>query len=547
MTERIRAANRDMSENVISSCRGALLGMAAGDALGTTLEFKPPGSFQPIEDMVGGGPFGLRAGEWTDDTSMGLCLAESLLECGGFDPVDQIKRYLRWWQEGRLSSNGRCFDIGAQTSEALAEFERTGSAQPLPPDRSRAGNGSIMRLAAVPVAYGWDIEAAIEYSGRSSLTTHPAPQSVDACRYLGSLIAAAVSGASKDELLDEAFWRWGELDPEVDEVARGSFKRRQPPEIMGTGYCVRTLEAALWALHWTGSFREGALRVVNLGDDADTTGAVYGQLAGALYGEEGIPATWREKLALQYMIRRFADRLCKMHAVEHPGVGVVGTSRLDSQERQLLTGDSGGGLLAPVAATSSDRERTSETAAVTSIEEFRDDDTGYLNWIAAHQDGFVLNIRRDLNPGDAKLHRASCGYVSGQNPLRGPWTDRYIKFCSLELAALEEGAPPTRTGEPINRCRRCWPSSTKVVVGSGSKEHATKSRQQPSRPRTSPARTEVHGPLLGQPVVEAWTDEYIRFEHRSAEQESLRAEIRARVRTAHGCIRSGSSRQLSRA
>jgi ADP-ribosylglycohydrolase len=286
--------------------------MACGDALGTTLEFKPPGSFTPIDGIVGGGPFGLRAGEWTDDTSMGLCLAESLIERGAFEPVDQLERYVRWWRNGHLSCNGRCFDIGVQTSEALAAFERTRSAEPLAPDPEKAGNGSIMRLAAVPIAYAPDIEAAIDYSGQSSLTTHPAPRAVDACRYLGGLIANAVSGSAKADLLADAFWQWGALHPEIEEIARGSFKQRQPPQIKGTGYVVRCLEAALWALHSSDSFREGALLAVNLGNDADTTGAVYGQLAGAIYGEDGIPPEWRAKLALHDLIVGFADRLSEM-------------------------------------------------------------------------------------------------------------------------------------------------------------------------------------------------------------------------------------------
>jgi ADP-ribosyl-[dinitrogen reductase] hydrolase len=136
----------------------ACSGVAAGDALGTTLEFMPRGTFEPI-----------------DDNSMGLCLAESLLERGGFDPVDQLGRHLRWLRTGHLGSNGRWFEIGIQTHAALAEFERTRSAQLLPPDLALAGNGSIMRLPAVPVAYAPHIEAAVDYSGRSSLTTHPAP------------------------------------------------------------------------------------------------------------------------------------------------------------------------------------------------------------------------------------------------------------------------------------------------------------------------------------------------------------------------------------
>ncbi len=302
-----------LDEAIRSRSRGALLGMACGDALGTTLEFKPPGSFKPIEDIVGGGPFDLRPGEWTDDTSMGLCLAESLLECGGFDPVDQLERYVRWWRQGHLSSNGRCFDIGIQTSAALASFERNRSAPPGSSDPQKAGNGSIMRLAPVPVAYARNVEAAIAYSGQSSVTTHPARQTIDACRYLGALICSAVSGTAKDRLLGEEFWRWGGLDPEIDEVARGSFKGKQPPEIAGSGYVVRSLEAALWALHRTSSFREGALLAVNLGDDADTTGSVYGQIAGAIYGEQGIPQKWRATLALHDLIAEFADRLCEIN------------------------------------------------------------------------------------------------------------------------------------------------------------------------------------------------------------------------------------------
>ena len=104
--------------------RGCLLGLAAGDALGTTLEFKSPGTFEPIGDMIGGGPFGLRAGQWTDDTSMALCLATSLIECGGFDAMDQMRRYVRWRDEGYLSSTGYCFDIGNTVSGALDRFRR---------------------------------------------------------------------------------------------------------------------------------------------------------------------------------------------------------------------------------------------------------------------------------------------------------------------------------------------------------------------------------------------------------------------------------------
>lgn len=297
--------------------RGALLGLAVGDAVGTTLEFRAPGTFEPIDDMVGGGPFGLEPGRWTDDTSMALCLAESLVECRGFDPQDQMNRYLRWWKQGYLSSTGHCFDIGITTREALARFEANREKGPYvgSTDPNRAGNGSIMRLAPVPLFFASDPTAAIEYSAESSRTTHGAAAAVDACRYLGALLVGAVREVGKEELLSERFspvpgyWDEHPLVPEIDEVACGSFKHRNPPVIRGMGYVVRSLEAALWAFRKSDSFRDGCLLAVNLGDDADTTGAVYGQLAGAFYGEKGIPEAWRSKLAMRERIGELSDRL----------------------------------------------------------------------------------------------------------------------------------------------------------------------------------------------------------------------------------------------
>jgi ADP-ribosyl-[dinitrogen reductase] hydrolase len=114
-----------MEIDIRNKIRGSLIGLAVGDALGVPLEFTSPGQFEPIEDMIGGGSFNLNPGEWTDDTSMALCLAESLIEKKGFDPVDQLERYVRWYREGHLSVNGRCFDIGNTTRDALELFEET--------------------------------------------------------------------------------------------------------------------------------------------------------------------------------------------------------------------------------------------------------------------------------------------------------------------------------------------------------------------------------------------------------------------------------------
>ena len=316
---------RDWSENeqarggeaieLADRYRGGLLGLAAGDALGTTLEFQSPGSFMPITDMVGGGPFGLEPGQWTDDTSMALCLTESLVEKGGFDPHDQMSRYCRWWRHGYLSCTGACFDIGGTTSAALAAFERTGNPWSGSTEPSRAGNGSLMRLVPVPLAFARDPEQAIAMAGESSRTTHGARECMDACRYFAGLLSGAVAGVAKEELLGlhyspvPGLWEREPLSPKVSAVAAGSFKMKGPPAIKGTGYVVDCLEAALWAFHNSRSFREGALLAVNLGDDADTTGAVYGQLAGVFYGATGIPAEWVELVAKRDLLVNLADRL----------------------------------------------------------------------------------------------------------------------------------------------------------------------------------------------------------------------------------------------
>lgn len=294
--------------------RGALIGLATGDALGATLEFQSPGTFDPIAGMIGGGVHRLKPGQWTDDTSMALCLAESLLATGEMDPADQMRRYVKWYREGHLSSTGRCFDIGNQTRDALERFERTGELYH-EADPSRSGNGSIMRLAPVPVWLARAPRTALDACADSSRTTHPSPLCVDACRYLGALIVGALEGRPKDELLAPRFtpvpgyWDEHPLHPDVRDVADGSFRTKEPPDIVGSGYVVRSLEAALWAFHHSTGFRDGALAAVNLGDDADTTGAVFGQLAGAHYGERAIPADWTAKLALWPTLSRLADGL----------------------------------------------------------------------------------------------------------------------------------------------------------------------------------------------------------------------------------------------
>jgi len=298
--------------------RGALLGLAVGDALGTTVEFRKRGTFKTLTTIVGGGPFGLEPGQWTDDTAMALCLADSLVECDGFDPSDQAGRYLRWWREGCCSCTGSCFDIGSTVRTALAHFEQTGDPFSGSTHERSAGNGSLMRLAPVVLAFAGEPGRAIHLAGESSRVTHGAAAAVDACRYFAGLLIGALGGGVKATLLAPRFepmpelWAGSPLTPVIDTVASGSFRQKSRDQIRASGYVVESLEAALWAFRTTTSFREGALAAVNLGDDADTTGAIYGQLAGAFYGASGIPAEWLTVLAWRDRITALADRLLEM-------------------------------------------------------------------------------------------------------------------------------------------------------------------------------------------------------------------------------------------
>jgi ADP-ribosyl-[dinitrogen reductase] hydrolase len=288
--------------------RGCLLGLAVGDAVGTTVEFKPRGTFHPVEDMVGGGAFELRPGQWTDDTSMALCLAASLVERNGFDPRDQMERYCRWESDGYMSSTGDCFDIGSTVRTALQRYRNTGEPLSGPLHADSAGNGCIMRLAPVALYFFPDQQAIVHYSGESSRTTHRTAECVAACRLLGELLGRALAGESKESVLRHSEQPF-ESVPRIAAISRGAYREKKESDIRGSGYVVESLEAALWCFHRTNDFASAILTAVNLGDDADTTGAVCGQIAGAYYGASGIPEHWRERVAQSHMILGLADRL----------------------------------------------------------------------------------------------------------------------------------------------------------------------------------------------------------------------------------------------
>ncbi|PIF89396.1 ADP-ribosyl-[dinitrogen reductase] hydrolase [Acidovorax sp. 62] len=287
--------------------RGCLLGLACGDAVGTTVEFMSRGTFQPINDMVGGGPFGLNPGEWTDDTSMALCLAHSLVYRGGFDAVDQMNRYCNWRSVGYMSSNGRCFDIGMTVAAALDRFLLNGDPYAGSPDPRTAGNGALMRLAPVPMYFRDSSEAVVKFAGESTRTTHGAREAIECSKVFGLQVRAALLGRSRDEVLAAGLCE--NLCATVEAIALGGYRTKSQEEIRGSGYCVQALEAALWCFAMTETFEAAVLLAANLGDDADTTAAICGQLAGAFYGAYGIPPRWLERLAMRKEIVAIADQL----------------------------------------------------------------------------------------------------------------------------------------------------------------------------------------------------------------------------------------------
>lgn len=283
----------------------SIIGLAVGDAVGTTVEFLPAGSFAPHTDMVGGGPFELPVGAWTDDTSMALCLSESLVECGGFDATDQMRRYVRWWREGYWSSTGQCFDIGITTRQALMRFEGTGEPWSGSDDPKSAGNGSVMRLAPVVAYFADDAVAAVQHARESSRTTHGARECVDGCEVLARLLLAGyIGGDVTAPLVPGASW-----SAALRAVAAMDGAVEATPARPPSGYVVDTLACARWAVARAASFREAVLLAANLGGDADTIAAVTGQIAGAQWGFEGIPSEWVERLARGDEVMALAERV----------------------------------------------------------------------------------------------------------------------------------------------------------------------------------------------------------------------------------------------
>ena len=305
-TPRGPAAPGRTADGIRDRALGAFLGLAVGDAVGTTLEFCPRDMKPRLKDMVGGGPFGLSPGGWTDDTSMALALADSLAARGTLDCRDLMDRFVRWWREGEYSHTGVCFDIGGTIRAALERYRETGDPMAGSTDPWSAGNGSLMRLAPVALRFWDDRSGLVATAAEQSRTTHGAEEAVDACRSFAELLADAIAGSPRaDALAPRAF----EGAPAIARIMDGSWRGRARDTIRSSGYVVHTLEASIWSIARTGNFCNAVLLAANLGDDADTVAAVTGQLAGAMYGLSGIPQHWLDRIAWKDRLLDTAQRL----------------------------------------------------------------------------------------------------------------------------------------------------------------------------------------------------------------------------------------------
>jgi len=303
--------SRELNRN-----KGCLLGLAIGDALGSPLQFKKRDTYLHVRGYSSGGKFDSQKGEYTDDTAMALCLADSLINSKGFVAKNQLDTYVKWLKDGYMSTRDEAYDIGITIFSSLVHYLETGQITTHINEEENSGNGSLMRLAPVVMLYADNIDQAVSFAGKSSLTTHASLIAVDACKYFAYFLTLILNGTSKSELFNEesfvqmqAYFKDKPLHPEIVKIANGSYTGKKRDEIKSSGYVVHTLEAALWAFYNGETFKDTVLKAANLGDDADTVGAVTGQLAGAYYGLDKIDSIFLDELFNRELILEMAEKL----------------------------------------------------------------------------------------------------------------------------------------------------------------------------------------------------------------------------------------------
>lgn len=311
---------------------GALLGVVVGDAVGMPVQFesREKRERRPVVDLEGWGCFNMAPGSWTDDSSLTLCLTESLVEAG-VDPEDAARRFVSWYDHGYWTPQGFSFDIGGGTAEAMENLKRGASALESGPAHLNAnGNGSLMRImpAALYLARKPEDEMMRGIFLLSGIT-HGHSLSRTACYLYGVMAKELLSGSDgmtayramcgrKGELVDRGLYAQA-----FERVLGGALNLVPRDEIRSSGYVIDSLEAALWCFLNQADYKETILSAVNLGEDTDTIAAIAGGLAGIRYGREGIPEEWIDSLVRRHdildLFDRFADKVCGAEGADGPG------------------------------------------------------------------------------------------------------------------------------------------------------------------------------------------------------------------------------------
>ncbi|KAJ5469283.1 hypothetical protein N7539_008901 [Penicillium diatomitis] len=301
---------------------GAIWGVCIGDALGGPVQFSNPGTFKPITDLEFVRPFKQPSGSYSDDGAMTLALAQSFVDSDGYyNHALSIRYYLDWFNFGRFSTTDRAWDLGRSTRVALRQWRKRGALRD--PNTTQmlvneeltreeaSGNGSLMRISPLGIALWESPGQAKKLAREQSMVTHPSLACLEACEAYTELVCMAMSGCSK-EGLGQAIGQFQFQHPALvsrlsQYISVQDWRAKSPVDMTSSGWVVDTLEVALWALFKYDSWEEGALAVVNLGGDSDTAGAVYGGLAGIVYGFESMPERWVKGMQNGRLIRDVAE------------------------------------------------------------------------------------------------------------------------------------------------------------------------------------------------------------------------------------------------
>lgn len=300
--------------------RSALLGAAVGDALGVPVEFagRPAREKDPVTDMREFGTHHQPAGTWSDDTSMILATMEGFLKAGAYSPVAAMEEFSAWLNDAMHTPHGSVFDIGNATSQAVRRFDSgTPATQCGGSEEWSNGNGSLMRILPVALAFGDDPEL-IDKASEMSALTHAHERSRMSCAFYCLVVSELLHGSP---IRESVAFAWQVMDRrwEFSKNERSTFKSwhpdrlfaREENEIGSSGHVIDTLEAALWVNARHDNYRDAVLHAVNLGDDTDTTGCVAGGLAGLIHGQRKIPAEWLKVLVRREELMDLAGRFAE--------------------------------------------------------------------------------------------------------------------------------------------------------------------------------------------------------------------------------------------